>query len=1371
MREELVDKSSSPQKAAWKTIFGAGLVRSLLLWFLILAIIPLLVVSFVSYYNARQALRKNAAESLLLISHAKTEHVSFYFNRMLTDLQQEADEMANIQFLEELKRAFSESGKSIGEFVKSYKWTMIAENDEYAADIKTFQRTYGYCDVFLIDTDGNILFSIEAEDDLGTNLFNGPYSDTLFASVCEKALETGQPSFSDLEFYAPSNGEIAGFLVSVLIDEMGEKIGLIAFQISKDQIDAIMHEDTRLGKTGEIYLVGTDLKSRSSCRFSKEDTTLKKRIDTQLAQLWHKEYVATLTNNDEMQEMPGDMKETTLIYPGPHNGTSVIGIHRNINIAGVNWAIVAEIETAEAFASANQLRVIVAILLGITSLVVLLITIPVAQRIVRPILQLTAAARLVAAGDLEQEIHVKSRNEIGELAGNFGTMLTGLKESRHKNETQDWLKTGQTELNDQMRGEQEITTLCRNIITYIAHYLDAQIGAIYLAEEENHRLQLISSYAYTKRKNISNTFSFGEGLVGQAALEKESIHLVDVPDDYITVSSGLDETSPRNIIVLPFLLKDEVVGVIELGSLKVFSDLHIEFLKQVTEPAAIAVKSAQNRLKMQELLEKTQAQSEELQNQQEELKASNEELEQQTERLKSSEEQLKAQQEELETTNSQLEEKAVILEEQKQELEKSWNQVQAKSKELELTNKYKSEFLSNMSHELRTPLNSLLILSKMLMDNSEGNLTDEQVDSAKVIHEGGTELLSLINEILDLSKIEAGKMDISIEDIQMVNLVQDIEKDFNHVAEKNGIQLKTHIQEGLPEFIRTDGKRAKQILKNLLSNAFKFTKGGSVTITISRPDEKTNLSYSGLDHRKSFAFAISDTGIGVSEEKQKMIFNAFQQADGTIDRKYGGTGLGLSISKEISKLLGGEIQLVSEKGVGSTFTLYLPEVVEGPVSENIYNAIEKKDSKQEEVSETKDTNKCYQPGTEVIADDRTDIKEDDKVILIIEDDPRFAKILYDISHEKGFKCLVAGDGETGLTFAADNKPEAIILDIGLPDKDGFAVIDELKDNPTTRHIPVHFISARDEAQSKTKALSMGAIGYLTKPVSAEQLENTFNNIHEFISHDIKKLLVAEDDNNTRESIVKLIGRSPDIEITAVGTGQEAYDLLKTQKFDCMVLDLGLPDMSGFDLLSKMKEEDDISTKPPVVVYSGKDLSREEAMELREYAGSVIVKGAQSPERLLDETSLFLHRVETSLPLEQQRMIRMAHEKESILHGKNILVVDDDMRNVFALSHALKSKGMNVLRAENGKKALELLEANPDIDIVLMDIMMPEMDGYETMKRIRAQEKYWKLPILALTAKAMKGDREKCIEAGANDYLAKPIDIDKVFSMLRVWLYM
>jgi len=923
-----------------------------------------------------------------------------------------------------------------------------------------------------------------------------------------------------------------------------------------------------------------------------------------------------------------------------------------------------------------------------------------------------------------------------------------------------------------MRGEPDIKTLCRSIITHLAHYLEAQIGAIYLVEEEDSHLQLVGSYAYTKRKNVSNTFALGEGLVGQAALEKELIHLVSVPDDYITIRSGLGETPPHSILVLPFLLKDKVVGVLELGSLDGFSDLQIDFLKQLTEPVAIAVTTAENRVQMQALLQETQAQSEELQAQQDELRASNEELGRQTEQLQSSEEQLRAQQEDLEASNAKLENTAAMLEEQKRELEVSSNQIQAKSQELETTNKYKSEFLSNMSHELRTPLNSQLILSRLLAENSDGNLTDSQIESCKMIYEGGKELLSLINEILDLAKVESGKMELRIEDVTLSHLAQSLEAEFIPLAEENNLEFQIEVQEDLPDCIKTDKKRTKQILKNLLSNAFKFTHKGKVSVMICKPEAGIELSRSHLDHKRSIAFAVSDSGIGIAEAKQEMIFKAFLQADGNIDRQYGGTGLGLSISTHLAQILGGEIQLQSQEGQGSTFTLFLPETLEASRLEDqdaSTRRTARHPSPEPQNTQANPENEMPCAEAQIITDDRMDITEDDKVILIIEDDARFASILKDISHEKDFKCLVAGTGEAGLNIALEDQPQAIILDVGLPGINGFSVIDSLKDNPVTRHIPVHFISAQDENPGATEALSMGAIGYLTKPASKEQLDGVFGHIKEFISTDIKKLLVAEDDVKTRASIVKLIGND-DVKIAAVGTGQEAYDLLKTEHFDCMVLDLGLPDMSGFDLLGQIENDADIIAKPPIVIYSGKDLSRSEAVELRKHAGSIIVKGAESPERLLDETTLFLHRIETSLPLEQQRMIRMAHEKETVLQGKKVLIVDDDMRNVFALSHALKAKEMTVIIAENGQEALDMLETHGDIDIVLMDIMMPVMDGYEAMRRIREREKYWKLPILALTAKAMKGDKQKCIEAGANDYLAKPLDLDKVLSMLRVWLY-
>jgi len=978
-------------------------------------------------------------------------------------------------------------------------------------------------------------------------------------------------------------------------------------------------------------------------------------------------------------------------------------------------------------------------------------------------------ANAIAQGDYTSDI--EPRSEADELGLSLANMTQQLRDTMEENQRENWFKTGRSELNDKMRGEQSIVDLTQNIITQLASYLDAQIGAIFLAADDQ-TLKLVSSYAYTRRKGLAHEFQSGQGLVGQALMEKKSIIITDVPDDYIAVQSGVGKAVPKNILVLPFLHDQKAIGVLELGSFHEFTPMQIEFLEKVSENVAISVNAAQSRSRMSELLEETRRQSETLQSQQEELRATNEELEEQAQQLKSSEEQLRSQQEDLELSNAELENKTDALETKTQELEKSWNQIQAKSRELEMANTYKSEFLSNMSHELRTPLNSLLILSRLLTENSDGNLTEEQVKSCKMIHEGGEELLSLINEILDLAKIEAGKMEFNFEEVSLTQLAESLENEFVPLAQEKSVALRIDVEEGLSDCIKTDNKRAKQILKNLLSNAFKFTSEGSVTATVRRPAEDVDLSCSHLDYRTSIAFAISDSGIGIPEDKQKLIFKAFQQADGNIDRQYGGTGLGLSISTNLARLLGGEIQLQSEEGKGSTFTLYLPAAMEASCSDSHAGPAEHTDvtaTPLPQISQPSLEDETPRQAVQVIPDDRSDIIEDDRVVLIVEDDPKFAEILKNMSHEKGFKCLVTGNGQTGLEIAVEDQPQAIILDVRLPGMDGFNVINGLKDNLATRHIPVHFISGQDEDENAAKALSMGAIGYLTKPASKEQLDQVFSNIQEFISTDIKKLLVAEDDVKTRESIVKLIGND-DVDISAVGTGREAYELLKTEKFDCMVLDLGLPDISGFNLLGQIDDDDTIISKPPIVIYSGKDLSRAEAMELRKYSGSIILKGAGSPERLLDETSLFLHRVETSLPREQQRMIRMAHEKETVLSGKKVLIVDDDIRNIFALSHALKAKDMTVIRAENGQEALAELETHPDIDIVLMDIMMPVMDGYEAMRKIREQEKYWKLPILALTAKAMKDDRKKCIEAGANDYLAKPVDLDKVMSMLRVWLY-
>ncbi|TDE30569.1 response regulator [Flavobacterium ranwuense] len=733
------------------------------------------------------------------------------------------------------------------------------------------------------------------------------------------------------------------------------------------------------------------------------------------------------------------------------------------------------------------------------------------------------------------------------------------------------------------------------------------------------------------------------------------------------------------------------------------------------------------------------SQAEELQIQQEELRQLNEELEQQAQNLKQ-------QQEELQMTNEELEEQTQSLEEKNKEVEASKNNIEQKTKQLEISSKYKSEFLANMSHELRTPLNSLLILSKDLSENRKKNLDDVQVESAEIIYKSGHDLLVLINEVLDLSKIEAGKMAVNIEKVSLKNFTDNLLRDFKHQAEQKGLKILCKLAAGLPEFIHTDSQRLNQILKNLLSNAIKFTEKGSVIISMD-PNTDTTLNIS-----------VADTGIGISEDKQTAIFEAFQQAEGGTSRKYGGTGLGLSISRELAKLLEGEIKVKSNLDKGSTFSLIIPLEIH-PRQESV-NEIPLKPISYAPRSE----NKINYLNYPTIKDDRDTINTDDKIVLIIEDDQNFAAILLKQANKKGFKCLSASSGEDGLLLASKYKPQAIILDMGLPGINGKQVLHELKVNPSIRHIPVHIISANDRS---LEPIREGAVEYLMKPISKDGLEEAFNRIENFVNRKIKNLLIIEDSENSRKAMKVLIGNG-DVKCYEAATGKEALELFEQNHIDCIILDIGLPDMTGFELIHKL-EEIKGHNLPPIIVYTGKELTKEENNLLHKYAESIIIKGIKSEERLLDETALFLHRTISNLPKSKQMIINNLHDKEAIFHSKKILLVDDDMRNVFALSKILQERGMEVIKSENGKNALNMLEVHTDIDLVLMDIMMPEMDGYEAMKRIRSQIKFRNLPIIALTAKAMKDDKQKCIDAGANDYITKPIDVERLLSLMRVWL--
>ncbi len=941
--------------------------------------------------------------------------------------------------------------------------------------------------------------------------------------------------------------------------------------------------------------------------------------------------------------------------------------------------------------------------------------------------------------------------------------LRALKKAEQESADKNWLLSGSFELNEKIRGEKEASELTQVIIDQLCTYLKAQIGVIYLFE--NGQLHLSGSYAFNIRKQNTNVIKIGEGLVGQAAQEKKPIIFTEVPDDYIKINSGLGNKVPKNILILPLLQDGILKGVMEIGAVREFSDLDMELLKMIAENIAIVINAAQSRTKLKELLEETQRQAEELEVQQEELKQSNEELVEKTSLLEKSEAELKTQQEELQQTNEELEEKANLLEEQKEKLENAKMDIETKARELEVTSKYKSEFLANMSHELRTPLNSILILSQLLSENKSGLLAEKEIEFSKNIYNSGTDLLELINEILDLSKVESGKTELNIANVDLNEVKNDITSMFSELAKSKAIEFKIEYAVDELKYLSTDKQRLEQILRNLLSNAFKFTdKNGHVTLSINELKSFVSFKNNKLTSKdKVIAFTVKDTGIGIVPEKQGIIFEAFQQADGSTKRKYGGTGLGLSISREIASALGGEIHLSSEEGKGSTFTLYLPVKFDNSFVSLPEQKVTINENIKHDLPKPRKTEK-FPVSEGDVNDDRYNIHENDKVILIMEDDTDFSKVLLDLVRLRNYKGIVAEQGNIGLSYARYHKPDAIILDMKLPVMDGVEVLKHLKNAPDLRHIPVQIISGYDK---RKEGMELGAFNFTQKPISKDELNNTFDKIEDFISKKIKKLLIIEDNENQNKAIRELIGNG-DVKSFSAYSGNEAYEMMNDDYFDCVIIDLGLPDMSGFDLLEKIKSNDHLK-KIPIIIYTGKDLSKEENTRLMKFANTVVLKTANSHERLLDETMLFLHRVEAKLPKEKQNIIRKLHRTDEVLKNKTVLVVDDDIRNIYSLTNALEEEGMNCLTAENGLDAIKMLKENSSIEIILMDVMMPEMDGYDATKEIRNIETFKSLPIIALTAKAMKGDREKCLSAGMSDYVSKPVNIEQLMSLMRVWL--
>jgi CheY-like chemotaxis protein/HAMP domain-containing protein len=1358
----------------------------LIILFLISGILPLLIAGYYGSKLASSALMEKSFNQLAAIQTIRTGQLESVFKQRALNLKRLAGNEQLLKFSQKLIEYHDKENQAA--VFETTEYHSLVET--YADALKLFIASTGTQNLKIIDADqGRILFSNEKEVQLGQRLTQASYSNTGLARAWEKIVETKKGAIIDFEPYEPAGGKETAFFGQPIIDTRGRLIAAIILQASPSMISGLMESRKGMGRTGESYLLNWEA---SQNRFE---------LRSSLQTMGDGRYVIGFSLDKTLAYWEDAIKKGV---EGGHDiyvdsaGKTVLAAYNKLDIFGMNWFLISKIDQYEVEAPVRQILLKT---LGISFILVTLIGIGVfflSRNITRPIIEDVKFAQAIAAGEFNKTLNLNQRDELGKLAWALNLMAKNLHD-------QDWLKKGKEGLDDALRGEMNEKKLGRQFISFITRYLDAHLGALY--RNHNGILKLYASHAFTDRKGNFNNIKLGEGMVGQAALEQEIIIFNDVLEDAPLINYGVGQKRATSYIIVPLIFEDEVVSILLLGSLTRFTSLQRQFIEQNIKNTAILMNTARSRRIIKQLLEdaqqnqqelltknqtleeQTQALKEseaELQSQQDELRVTNEELEQQARALKESETELQAQQEELRVTNEELEEQTQSLEGQKEAIEKknvalvnAQENIQAKAQELEIASKYKSEFLANMSHELRTPLNSILILSQLLTGNKDQNLTQRQIESATAIHSSGEDLLTLINEILDLSKVEAGKIELVPENVAIAQIVDDLNRMFGNLAREKEIGFIINTEPDMVDTIYTDPLRLQQILRNLLTNAFKFTKQGQVSLAIGRPSKKL-LSGKAISPQTSIALAVKDEGIGIPKEQQAAVFEAFQQADGSTSRKYGGTGLGLSISRELAKLLGGFIHLSSEEAKGSTFTLVIPEHhskdTGSQESRSGESGSEESGSGESSPGDKETLARAHgnrvrtqhqEPGPATpkasVRDDRKILAPGDKSLLIIEDDPSSAKIMQDFARERGFKCIIAEDGETGLHFADYHKPSAIMLDIGLPGIDGWTVLERLKNNSDLRHIPVHIMSAAD---SSLDAMRMGAIGFLTKPVTIEKVEKTFCKIENIITHPVRKLLVVEDDSIQCQSIKELIGNG-DVETTMVATGLLAYEALTSQNYDCMILDLGLEDMSGFELLEKIRDNEACS-KIPVIVYTGRDLTLEEDKKLRKYTESIIIKGVRSPERLLEESALFLHRVEADLPREKQTLFKRVHDKEAVLSEKTVLLVDDDMRNVFALSSVLEEKKMTVLIARDGMEGVKKANEHKEIDIVLMDIMMPRMDGYEAIQEIRKTKK--KLPIIALTAKAMKGDRNKCIEAGANDYLAKPVDPDRLISMLRVWLY-
>ncbi|WP_067517167.1 response regulator [Endozoicomonas ascidiicola] len=1379
-----------------------SLSLTLFLWFVCLSIGPVIFVGFNEYEMGKDDIVQDRYDQLTTINYQLTQRLNHYFDTVLTNLYILSSPSST--FIDNLKEGYDPDRGLWNSYVTSTDYHKIQA--QHSATYQDFLKFYDYSDIIIGDAQGNILYTVNRYDDLGQNLFSGSLAYTNFSRAVQASLQEQQPQYADLGSYPPLGNEQVVFFILPLTDDEQSSTGFIAVQIHPNNIQ-IMFDSGDSGIAGlSSFLVGADRKIRfGSIVANRKDLIFSD--DNPLIDLWLEPvnedglYVEDDDHIGELEEHSDHAHEFDMNAMGDlsdviqdeealaqavkasdrhirsyEHGEEVLGTYLPVNIAGSSMIMLSEVTHREAFASVQKFQNRLILLISIVFVLVVIVAFFVTRKLVKPLRQIIKWVNRVASGDYIEVVELKGSNEISELSHSFGEMTRKLRTISSENQRRNWLQDGMAGLNDSIRGEQSMADLCHNIVAYIAHYLDMHSGAMYVLNDTS-QLELLGTYAWSKRNQHSTRFDLGEGLIGQAALEKQLIELTNVPDGYLAIESGLGVSSPVHVLIIPLSYENNLKGVFEFSRLGPMTEEQKQFLDHSVENIAIAINSAQYRTRVSQLLETTTQQAETMKEQQEELRSNNDELEKKARILEESEEELKAQSDELQKSNAELEELSEKLTAQKddierknREIEKTSKDITEKAEELARASKYKSEFLANMSHELRTPLNSLLLLSQMLADNDEGNLTEDQVESATVIYNGGKELLELINDILDLSKVEAGKMSVNLDTVSVQDVKSSIETMFKPLADNKGLEFAVNMASGVNDSLFTDSQRLLQIIKNFLSNAFKFTEQGSVTVEVFNETRKGRHA-----EENWLAFGVKDSGIGIPKDKQATIFESFQQADGSTSRKYGGTGLGLAISREMATLLGGFIELASEEGKGTTFTLFLPD---NPVcaigSENVtadnYNnspvpvsaTLAKPDVSKPGVSKQEATTTEEIPITSTKSSvTETPTSTEGNSLLVIEDDPNFFNTLNQLAGKYQFNCQHAETGRQGLELAENTRPSAIILDLGLPDMDGQEVLEKLKNGNATRNIPVHIISGRDPHLFKDASVA----GYLMKPVSISDIDNVFSTLEDAIHQDISDVLILDLDDSERKKIGAILEKKQ-LHVGYAATADEAQKMLSDSHWQCMIMDLNLGETSGLDFLQTVKEQ--LGEKmPSVVIHTAQPPSASEHAQLQEYTSAMVMKGDRAMERVTDEVSLFLHTVNKDNSVTEEKPMPAGGEKS--LDGRKIMLVDDDLRNTFALSKALQGLGMEVVLADNGKNALTKLEEEEGVELVLMDIMMPVMDGYEATRAIRQMPYFKDLPVIALTAKAMADDRAKCLEAGANDYMTKPVDMAKLTEMLKVWL--